>query len=101
MVHRVLRIGQWLVGFLFAVKQYDMEEVFYYADMLDVRQSAYDSLNDLMRNRGLDSGFTVYDADRKRMLVVVGPSSSGRQFINTLVHELNHLAATITYYRGG
>lgn len=68
--------------------------------MLKMQQSVYDSLNDLMRNRGLDSGFTVYDADMKRMPVVVRPSASGRLFINTLVHELHHLAAIITYYIG-
>lgn len=35
----------------------------------------------------------------KRMLIVVRTSYYGRQFIDTLLHELHNLATAIAYYR--
>ena len=71
MVHRVLAIGEWVVDFLFARLDYDAEGVL--ACMYDIGASS----------------------DVLRAVVVIGPTSSGKQFVNTLVHEVHHLAVAI------
>lgn len=43
----------------------------------------------------LNCGFTFTNQEMKRALVVIGPSSSGSQFLDTLTHEIHHLAVAI------
>jgi hypothetical protein len=40
----------------------------------------------------MDTGFTYTNPYRQRIVMVVGRSSSGAEFINSFVHELRHLA---------
>jgi len=40
-------------------------------------------------------GFTFANPERMRALVVIGPTTSGKQFLNTFTHELRHLADAI------
>lgn len=49
----------------------------------------------LMKNCENNCGFTYANEDIRRAFVMVGPASSGKEFINTLVHELHHLAVFI------
>lgn len=49
----------------------------------------------LMKDGDLDRGFTYANEETRRAFVMVGPVSSGKEFINTLVHELHHLAVFI------
>ncbi len=45
----------------------------------------------MLRNR-MDTGFTYTNPYRRHVVMVVGRSSSGAEFINSFVHELRHLA---------
>ena len=95
MVHRVLAIGEWVVDFLFAKLDYDAEGVL--ACMYDINASS-DVLrraDKIMEDDRLNCGFTFANPDMKRAVVVIGPTSSGKQFVNTLVHEVHHLAVAI------
>lgn len=95
MVHRTLAIGRWVVDFLFAEEDYDIDGV------LACLYDAYapdDILNqaeDLMTSCDWNCGFTYTNAHRMRGVVLIGPTSSGSEFIDTLVHELFHLAVAI------
>lgn len=51
--------------------------------------------NDLVWMCDADCGFTFTNPDMYRAVVVIGPASSGREFIDTLVHEVHHLAVAI------
>lgn len=100
MIHRVLKIGDWVVDFLFAKKKYDVEGVLsclYDIDApIHIMRKAYRIMNSGRYNRG----FTYANADMMRGVVVIGPVTSGKQFQNTLAHEIDHLSDFISLSYG-
>ena len=95
MIHRVLGIGRWTVDFLFAVRRYDVEGVL--ACLMDARASetVLDQAEELMLSCDYNCGFTYSDQRRRRAVVLIGPATSGGEFLDTLVHEIRHLADSI------
>lgn len=95
MIHESLQIGRWDIDFLFAPKGYDTEEALIYlydADASDdILVRAYHILEDDEDN----TGFTFTNQDMKKAVVVVGPTTTGGEFVNTLVHEMYHVASAI------
>lgn len=95
MIHRDLMIGKWIIDFLFAPDGYDTEEALTYlydADASDyILKKAYHILEDNKPN----TGFTFSNPDLKMAVVVIGPTTSGAEFIDTLIHELYHVAVAI------
>ena len=95
MIHRVLKILDWVVDFLFAKLRYDEDGVlaclYEIGADIDIMRAA----SEIMDNDRLNCGFTFANPDLKRALVVVGPASSGKQFANTFAHEIHHLAVAI------
>ena len=95
MVHRVINIGHWVIDFLFARLDYDVEGVLSCLYEIDADYDVMMQAKDIMESDRLNCGFTFTNSDLKRALIVVGPTSSGKQFANTLSHELHHLAVAI------
>lgn len=95
MIHEELSIGKWHIDFLFAPKGYDTEEALMYlydADATDdILVRAYHILEDGDDN----TGFTYTNSDMKSAVVVIGPTTSGAEFVNSLVHEIYHIATAI------
>lgn len=48
-----------------------------------------------MEDNKINTGFAYSNPDSMMALVVVGPSSSGDEFVNTLSHEVHHVAVAI------
>lgn len=110
MIRRVLRIGGWIVEFLFCMGRYDIDGVL--ACLYDagaprwVREQALD----LMENCDYDCGFTYsarkpqrysyYNRERHRAVVLIGPTSSGAEFLDTFIHELRHLTDSVAKSMG-
>lgn len=103
MIHRVLNIGTWVVDFLFSVGDYDIDGVL--ACLYDVGAPAgvMREAERLMRSCSADCGFTYSEPERfdyinaeaHRAVVLIGPASSGGEFLDTFVHEIYHLAVVI------
>lgn len=109
MIRRALLIGRWVVDFLFCKGRYDTDGVL--ACLRDagapgwVRKEALD----LMENCDYDCGFTFsarqqrysyYNPGRHRAVVLIGPTSSPGEFLDTFVHELRHLTDAIAASMG-
>ena len=92
MIHRFLKIGRWEVDFFFAKDGYDDEMILaaLYDDDAPIEVMA--RANRIMDSGRKNRGFTYYNLDLRRAVVVIGPTTSGKQFQNTLVHEIRHLA---------
>lgn len=100
MLHQQLRIGKWRIDFLFAEEFYDEEEVL---TLMYDNEATYDKMLDarnLMQKDKPNTGFTYSDPYFHYALVVVGPTTSGSEFIDTLTHELLHLATEIAISQG-
>lgn len=95
MIHRVISIGRWIVDFLFVEKEYDDETILSFLYELDASYNDMLRVNRIMDSGKYDCGFTFANMEMKRALVVIGPSSSGGEFLNTFSHEIHHLAVFI------
>ena len=94
-VHRVLKIGRWVVDFVFATKVYDVQGIL--SCLYDAGAAGWmmDEAEELMSEGGYNTGFTYANPGIHRAVVVVGPTTSGAEFTNTLTHEIHHLAVAI------
>ena len=95
MIHRVLKIGRWVVGFLFAERRYDIDGIVSCLRHAEAPGYIIDQALDLMGGGEKNTGFTYSNARVFRAIVCIGPASSGGEFQNTLVHEIHHLAVAI------
>ena len=80
---------------MFATKAYDIEGVL--GCLYDAGAPGWvmDDADGLMSAGDYNTGFTYTNPDNLRAVVVVGPTTSGAEYIDTLVHEIHHLAVAI------
>lgn len=103
MVHRVLLISGWVVDFLFAERVYDVDGTLACLRDAGAPKWALSEAMDLMENCHRDCGFTFsrrnrysyLNEDRHRAVVLIGPTSSCGEFLDTFIHELRHLTDSI------
>ena len=95
MFHQKLAIGSWAVDFLFATGGYDIEGVL--GCLYDAGAPGWviEQADFLMTDCDLNCGFTYSSAEDHRAVVFIGPTSSGEEFVDSLVHEIHHLAVAI------
>ena len=96
MVHRVLKIGDWVVDFLFARKKFDAEGVLSCMYDIDAPMNTMKRAYRIMTSGRYNRGFTYANTDLRRAVLVVGPTTSGKQFLNTFSHEIDHLSDFIS-----
>lgn len=92
---RTILIGRWVVDFLFFVDKYDVEGVLACLWDCGATRGILMQAEDLMKTCEANCGFTFANPELFRAVVVVGPTSSSDEFIDTLVHEIHHLAVAI------
>jgi len=100
MIHRVLDIGRWVVDFLFVTKRYDIDGVLACLVDAGAPESVLDQAEDLMLSCDYNCGFTYANKRRRRAVVLIGPTTSGSEFLDTFVHEVRHLADAIALSLG-
>lgn len=110
-MRRALRIGRWTVDFVFATGGYDIDGILAHLYVCGASRHIMDEAEDLMLGcempgaysdpRGLmyecgfNQGFTFANPDWLCALVVIGPATDSGEFLDTLVHEIHHLAVAI------
>ncbi len=95
MIRRTLRIGRWLVYFVFVTDDYDRQAILSMLDAFGASEEVLARAEEIMDSEYLNNGFTFSNADIRRALVVIGPTSSGKEFQDTFSHEIRHLADAI------
>jgi len=95
MIHRVLGIGRWSIDFLFATKRYDIEGVLACLYDAYAPDDVMDEAEELMLSCEYNCGFTYTNQLRRKAVVLIGPTTSGEEFIDSFVHEVRHLADAI------
>ena len=95
MIERELYIGRWHADFLFSDGNYDDELVLTRLYDIDAPIYIMQEVNRLMDSCDANCGFTYTNPEMFEALVVVGPTTSGDEFVDTLVHEVHHLAVAI------
>lgn len=95
MIKRTLRIGRWVVDFLFCEGTYDEDGVLACLYDAYAPRWAKERATDLMRSCEYNCGFTYSNPDHRRAVVLLGPTTSGSEFLDTFTHEVRHLADAI------
>ena len=80
---------------LFVVDKYDEEGILAYLFDHDASYDVMIRARKIMQRGRMNRGFTFANPELKTALVVIGPTTSGKQFVNTLSHEIRHLADAI------
>lgn len=94
-IHRVLKIGRWVVDFIFATKRYDVDGILSCLYDADAPRWVMENAGVLMAEGKYNTGFTYTNPETHRAVVTIGPTTSGAEYIDTLVHEIHHLAVAI------
>ena len=95
MIHRIISIGRWAVDFYFAVDGYDSGELLSRMYDYGASPAVMKRALDLTLREPENTGFTFTNPDERLAIVAIGPTTSGPEFVNTLVHEVHHLAVAI------
>lgn len=95
MTYRLLRIGSWRCHFFFAQHGYEEEDILDLLYDLDAPDDILVSVSRKMRAGRKNEGFTYSNQMTHDAVIVIGPTTSGAEFQDTLVHELHHLAVAI------
>ena len=95
MEQRNLKIGRWQVEFYFAVDGYDIDVLLDRMFDFGASGSTMRQAMELMESDKLNTGFTFSNPYDRVAIVAVGPTSSAEEFIDSLVHEVHHLAVAI------
>ena len=95
MIHKKLKIGRWVVHFLFAPDGYNTEEGLTYLYNADASDYILVKACHILEDNEDNTGFTFTNQDMREAVVVIGPTTSGEEFINTLSHEIHHVAVAI------
>jgi len=95
MIHQRVFIGRWDVDFYFVIEDYDEEEILSAMEDAGASDDKMGLAMEIMYDKELNAGFTFSNIALHKAVVVIGPTSSGREFTDTLVHEIHHLAVAI------
>jgi hypothetical protein len=95
MTRRDLKIGRWNIVFLFAEEDYNTYDVMSYLEDAGAPERVLDRAESALTRGRYNSGLAYTNEVTHQAVVFVGPTTSGDEFINTLVHEIHHLASVI------
>ena len=95
MIYRNIKIGRWHVCFIFAPTGYDDNAILDILYDLDASDYILVKAGKKLREARPNEGFTFANQAMREALVVIGPTTSGGEFVNTLVHEVHHLAVAV------
>ena len=100
MIFRRVDTKRWRIVFLFDKERSDIEGVLSllmdYGAPIDVINSA----EDMLYSDELNCGFTYSNTQRRICLVWIGPQKNGREWVNTIVHEIFHITMAIAKEKG-
>lgn len=95
MIRRELHIGRWDVEFLFVTDEYDVDDIARMLYKAGASEMVLSQAEDLMWMCDYNCGFTFANEQERKAVIVIGPTTTGAEFIDTLVHEVHHLAVAI------
>ena len=96
MLKRRVHINEWDVDYIFMPYGYEPDVVLDSLRWAHSPKAIMREAVDIMSGLNvLDGGFTYVNSRKRKAVVVIGPSSSGGEMIDTFVHETYHLAVNV------
>lgn len=95
MKRQVLHIGRWEVEIYFAPDGYDavvlLDRLYEFGANAETMRRALD----IMESGAPNTGFTFPNPYEHIAVMAIGPTTGSEEFIDTLIHEVHHLAVAI------
>lgn len=95
MISRIIHINNWDVNVFVCISHYDekvLEDALY---EVDAPISIIVRMRQISRDDEYNTGFTYSNPDLRKSVVVIGKAISGKEFLNTFIHETRHLVDDI------
>lgn len=99
-VGQTIYLGPWTVDFLFCDMEYDAEMILLAMYDIDADEESIDDVLDLISSCSFNCGLTAVNSVIRKAVVVIGPSTSNAEFLNTFCHELYHLGEKLATSHG-
>lgn len=96
MVVRKVHIRYWTILFLFSFDQYDMYRIYDALSWVDAPNSIISHVEQNVYAGRLNEGFTYSEPSLKRTVFATGKAENGPEMLNTIVHEIVHIAQHIS-----
>lgn len=100
MIARKVHIRHWTIQFLFSFDQHDMERILDALVWADAPESIIQNVSENVRAGRLNEGFTYSEPSLRRTVFASGKTTTGPEMLNTIVHEIVHIAQHIAIEDG-
>lgn len=95
MLFRELKIRNWHILFICAIKNVDERDILGVLSSLDAPDDIISRVSENLIKKRLDEGFLYSNPSLRKSVAYIGPTSSGEEFLNTAIHEIYHLTQDI------
>lgn len=95
MIRKTIEVGDWVLDVLFLPDSYDVEDVLDHMYDMDASYATMVEAKKLMESGSDNTGFLFANPQNMKALLCVGPSSSGSEFLDSVVHEVHHFAVSV------
>lgn len=96
-VIKPIDVNGWQVDFVFCVEGYDEDTILSSLEKANAPSHVLEDAVDIMTGLQFkNTGFTYTNPKKRKAVVVIGPTSSSAEAIDTFVHEMYHLASAIS-----
>lgn len=93
---RILEIEGWKVYFFFSIGEYSTDEILSVLYSVNASDAVIRKISRLIDSGKYNTAFTYSDLGSLTSVVTIGPTTSGKEFMNSFVHEIRHLADMIS-----
>ena len=95
MILRPIHIGNWNADVFVCFRNYDEKVLEDALRDIDAPINIIVRMREIARDDEYNTGFTYSNPSMRHSVVVIGKTTSGKEFLNTFVHEVRHLADDI------
>lgn len=100
MITREVHIRHWTILFLFSFDEYDMESIYDALVWAEAPESIIENVSENVYAGRLNEGFTYSEPSLRRTVAATGKAATGPEMLNTIVHEIVHIAQHISIEDG-
>lgn len=95
MIKRTIHINDWEADVFVCFRHYDEKVLESALREVDAPIGIIVRMREMARDDEYNTGFTYSNPRMRRSVMVIGKTTSSREFMNTFVHEVRHLADDI------
>ncbi len=100
MIFREVHIRHWTILFLFSFDEYDMESIYDALVWAEAPESIIENVSENVYAGRLNEGFTYSEPSLRRTVAATSKAATGPEMLNTIVHEIVHIAQHISIEDG-